>query len=145
MIKNTIYILILSIVLCACRSQKPDITGIDGTAIPAAFANFPDVPFPAESYIDLEETKALGSGEMWIGSLVFTTPYNSGRVFDFYVAEMPKYKWTELAIVRAKLSQMTYFRNNRALQILIEKLGESKSRVTITAIPNQNTDSLSQN
>lgn len=126
----------LVLILSACASERPTLSGVDGSAIPPAFAHFPDVPFPSEAYIDLDETSALGSGENWIGSLVFTAPYNASSVFDFYVSEMPKLKWIEVATVRAKISHMTYVRGNRALQILIEIDNSDTARVTITAIPN---------
>lgn len=138
MLKNKILALILIVLSCACASEKPKLVGLDGSAIPPAFASFPDVPFPEESYVDLDETKALGSGDNWIGSLAFETPYNASSVFDFYVSEMPKLNWVEVATVRARFSQMTYGRNNRVVQILIESIGSDKARVTITAIPNQN-------
>ena len=120
MLKNNILALALVLILSACASERPTLSGVDGSAIPPAFAHFPDVPFPSEAYIDLDETSALGSGENWIGSLVFTAPYNASSVFDFYVSEMPKLKWIEVATVRAKISHMTYVRGNRAIQILIE-------------------------
>ncbi|MFR8205268.1 MAG: hypothetical protein ACLU99_02200 [Alphaproteobacteria bacterium] len=126
----------LVLILSACASERPTLSGVDGSAIPPAFAHFPDVPFPSEAYIDLDETSALGSGENWIGSLVFTAPYNASSVFDFYVSEMPKLKWIEVATVRAKISHMTYVRGNRAIQILIEIDNSDTARVTITAIPN---------
>ena len=136
MLKNNILALALVLILSACASERPTLSGVDGSAIPPAFAHFPDVPFPSEAYIDLDETSALGSGENWIGSLVFTAPYNASSVFDFYVSEMPKLKWIEVATVRAKISHMTYVRGNRALQILIEIDNSDTARVTITAIPN---------
>ncbi len=139
MLKNKILAITLVLLLCGCASDKPKLVGLDGSAIPPAFANFPDVPFPEESFVDLDETKALGSGDSWIGSLVFETPYNASSVFDFYVLEMPKLNWVEVATVRAKFSQMTYGRNKRVVQILIESKGSDKAKVTITAIPNQNT------
>lgn len=138
MLKNSILATVLVLIIAACTTEKPKLTGVDGSAIPPAFAQFPDVPFPQESFVDLSETKALGSGENWIGSLVFNTPYNASSVYDFYMSEMPKLNWIEVATVRAKFSQMTYGRNNRVVQILIESKGSDKSRVTITAIPNQN-------
>lgn len=136
MLKNNILTLALVLILSACASERPTLSGVDGSAIPPAFAHFPDVPFPSEAYIDLDETSALGSGENWIGSLVFTAPYNASSVFDFYVSEMPKLKWIEVATVRAKISHMTYVRGNRAIQILIEIDNSDTARVTITAIPN---------
>ena len=138
MLKNSILAITLVVILSACANEKPVLTGVDGSAIPPAFASFPDIPFPERSYIDLGETKALGSGEKWIGSLVFNTPYNASSVFDFYVSEMPKLKWKEVATVRSKISHMTYTRERRAVQILIESDGSDKSQVMITAIPNEN-------
>jgi len=38
--------------------------------------------------------------------------------------------------VRAKISHMTYLRDRRAVQILIERKGNDESLITITAIPN---------
>lgn len=136
MLKNNILVLTLVLILSACATEKPTLNGVDGSAIPPAFAHFPDIPFPTDAYVDLDETRALGSGENWIGSLVYTTPYNASSVFDFYVSEMPKLNWIEVATVRAKISQMTYVRGNRAIQILIEMVGSDNARVTITAIPN---------
>ena len=49
---------------------------------------------------------------------------------------MPKMRWSEVAVVRAKISHMTYLRDRRAVQILIERKGNDESLITITAIPN---------
>ena len=131
--------------LCGCATESDILNGVDGQPIPSAFANFPDIPFPEKSYLELGDTKAFGTGENWMGSLAFSAPYNASRIFDFYVSEMPKNRWTEVAIVRARISQMTYFRNNRAVQILIESLNDNNSRITITAVPNQTTNQGVQN
>ena len=138
MLRNNVLAITLAALLCGCVSDKPVLHGVDGNEIPPAFAHFPDVPFPDKAYVDLDETKALGSGDNWIGSLAFDCPYNASSVYDFYVSEMPKLKWLEVATVRARISQMTYVRDNRAVQILIESDGKDKANVTITAIPNQN-------
>jgi len=138
MIKNKILTITLVLILTACAAERPSLMGIDGGTIPPAFAHFPDVPFPTDAIVDLDETRALGSGENWIGSLVYTTPYNPSSIFDFYVSEMPKLNWIEVATVRAKISHMTYIREGRAMQILIEMNGGDNARVTITAIPNTN-------
>ncbi|MBR2033093.1 MAG: hypothetical protein IKA03_00290 [Alphaproteobacteria bacterium] len=137
-LKNKVLVLFLVLGLSACATERPSLMGIDGGSIPPAFAHFPDVPFPADAIVDLDETKALGNGENWIGSLVYTTPYNPSSIFDFYVSEMPKLKWIEVATVRAKISHMTYIRENRAMQILIEMDRGDTAKVTITAIPNTN-------
>lgn len=140
MIKKILKINILFtilLILSGCATESNTLNGVDGSPIPSAFANFPDIPFPEKSYLELGDTKALGTGENWIGSLAFTSPYNASRIFDFYVSEMPKTRWVEIAVVRARISQMTYYRNNRAVQILIESIDDNDSRITITAVPNQ--------
>ena len=128
----------LVFILTACSSERQPITGMDGSVIPPAFANFPDMPFPNQAYVDLEETKALGSGHNWIGSIVYSAPYTPSAVFDFYVSEMPKLGWIEVATVRARVSHMTYIKERRAVQILIEMDSSDSSMVTVTAIPNEN-------
>lgn len=97
MLRNSILAITLVAVLSGCASDKPVLHGVDGNEIPPAFAHFPDVPFPEKAYVDLDQTKALGSGDNWIGSLAFDCPYNASSVYDFYVSEMPKLKWLEVA------------------------------------------------
>lgn len=136
-LKNKLLIFILLFLVCACATESPVLSGIDGSSIPPAFSNFPDVPFPEKAYMDLADSKALGSGENWVGSVSYTAPYNASRLYDFYVSEMPKLRWNEIAIVRSRISQMTYVRDTRAIQILIESLKDNESKVMITAIPNK--------
>ncbi len=136
--RYNIVLMAFLLVLGACSSERQPITGMDGSAIPPAFANFPDMPFPNQAYVDLSETKALGSGHNWIGSIVYTAPYTPSEIFDFYVSEMPKLNWIEVATVRARVSHMTYIQERRAVQILIEMDDSDSSMVTVTAIPNEN-------
>ncbi len=142
------YILYIAaaISLCGCSKKEPNILfGSDGKEIPMIFQNFPDIPFPNNSYMILEDSKTMGNGDNWIGSISYTATYNAGRIFDFYASEMPKKGWVEIAIVRARISQMTYVRNGRAIQILIQMEGDDSAFVTITAVPNQATVKLLQN
>ena len=129
-------ILTLVLVISACSSDKLVLKGTDGSDIPPAFASFTGIPIPEPSYIDLDETRALGYGENWSGTLIFTTPFPSHQIFDFYIAEMPKYGWSDVATVRARISHMTYIKDKKAIQILVEKNSDSESYVTITSIPN---------
>ncbi len=104
-------------------------------AIPPSFAQFPDVPFPEKTLMNLDETKILGSGENWMGSIVFTAPYNPSSMFDFYMAELPKFSWNQIAVVRSKVSHMTYKRANRVIQILISSTTTGASEVSLTVTP----------
>jgi len=122
--------------LSACANERLVLKGTDGSDIPPAFASFTGIPIPEPAYIDLDETRALGYGDNWSGTLVFATPFPTHQIFDFYVAEMPKFGWSDVATVRARISHMTYIKDKKAIQILIEKDGTSKAYVTITSIPN---------
>jgi len=128
--------LILMLLVSACAKDTLILKGSDGSEIPPAFASFTGIPIPEPSYIDLEETRALGYGENWSGTLIFTTPFPTHQIFDFYVAEMPKFNWSEVATVRARISHLTYIKDKKAIQILIERNGDSEAYVTITSIPN---------
>lgn len=132
--KKLVFVLILF--AAACSHEKPTLKGTDGSAIPPAFASFTGIPIPEPAYIDLDATRALGYGENWSGTLIFTTPFPTHEVFDFYISEMPKFGWSDVAAVRARISHLTYIKDKRALQILIEKNSDSESYVTLTSIPN---------
>ena len=128
--------LILVLFAASCTTDRVPLTGSDGSAIPPAFASFSGIPIPQPSYIDLEETRALGYGDNWSGTLVFTTPFPAHEIFDFYISEMPKEGWSDVATVRARISHMTYIKDKKAIQILIEKNSDLESYVTVTSIPN---------
>lgn len=135
--KKCYLLLFIMCLICSCTSKPNTLYGTDGQEIPMVFQNFPDVPFPDKSYMNLENSRVMGNGETWTGSINYTASYNAGRVFDFYVAEMPKKGWVEIAVVRADISLMTYVKNGRAVQILIQVEGKDSSFITVTAVPNQ--------
>ena len=125
----------------ACTTTTPvssnsSFSTADGSdAIPPSFAQFPDAPFPEKTLMNLDKTKVLGSGENWMGSIVFTAPYNPSAMFDFYMAELPKFSWGQIAVVRSKISHMTYKRGDRVIQILISSTTTGASEVSLTVTP----------
>ncbi|MBQ8464535.1 MAG: hypothetical protein IJ545_00835 [Alphaproteobacteria bacterium] len=126
----------LLLFITACSGERLSLKGTDGSPLPPAFASYSGIPIPDPAFIDLDATRALGYGENWSGTLIFTTPFPAHEVFDFYIAEMPKMGWSDVATVRARISHMTYIKDKKAIQILIEKNSDSESYITITAIPN---------
>lgn len=129
-------LLALLLFTSACSHEKLVLRGTDGSEIPPAFASFSGIPIPEPAFVDIDETRALGYGENWSGTLVYSTPFATHEIFDFYIAEMPKFGWSDVATVRARISHMTYIKDKKSVQILIEKNGDKKSYVTITSIPN---------
>ena len=137
----------LSILLSAClggfaplESTRPMVSE-GAESIPAAFAQFPDLPFPEKTEMDLTSSVLFGSGEMWTGKLVFAAPYNISSMFDFYMSEMPKFGWQEIAVVRSKISSMAYVRKDRAAIIQLE--GSGSSTVTLVVTPRKDETSSS--
>ena len=131
---KVVFLLILFV--SACANEHVTLKGTDGNDIPPAFASYGGIPIPEPAFIDLDQTRALGYGDNWSGTLIFTTPYPTHEVFDFYISEMPKFGWSDVATVRARISHLTYIKDKKAIQILIEKNSSSESYITLTAIPN---------
>ena len=116
------------------------IVGTDEEAIPASFAQFPDLPFPEKTIMDLESTVVLGRGESWIGKIVFSAPYNISSMFDFYMSEMPKFGWQEVAIIRSKISSMTYVRKTRVVTLQLESSGSKGTTISMIVTPRNQDD-----
>lgn len=132
---------LLCFLLLACSStlapvaSNRSITGSEEETIPASFAQFPDLPFPEKTIMDLNSTVILGSGEFWTGKIVFSAPYNVSSMFDFYMSEMPKFDWQEVAIIRSKISSMTYVRRTRVITIQLENSGSRGTVISLLVTP----------
>ncbi|MCK5296102.1 MAG: hypothetical protein KAJ75_04365 [Alphaproteobacteria bacterium] len=113
-------------------------SGIDGEAMdtpPPAFAQFTDIPIPDKAIMDLDKTLLLGSSNAWIGRLVFSAPYNTSGMFDFYMSEMTKFGWHEITVVRSESSVMTFKLDARIATIQLNNVGSNASRVSFTVSP----------
>ena len=108
--------------------------GSDGMASPS-FAQFNDIPIPEKASMDLRQTLLLGGSSSWIGRLVFVAPYTQNNLFDFYMSEMPKFGWTELTVVRSKVSILSYRMDNRVATVQIESDVLNGASVSITVSP----------
>lgn len=108
-----------------------------GEAAPvASFAQFNDIPVPSGASMDLERSLLLGASEEWTGRLVYTTSTDTAKVFDLYKAEMPKFGWTELTVIRGERSIMSYQRGGRVATIEIQGRTIYGARVSVTVSPN---------
>jgi hypothetical protein len=131
----------LSLVLGACPQTAPvtpvtasdarSQTGVDQ----ASFGAFTDVPVPGSAEMDLDRTLLLGGREAWIGRLVLATPSSPSELFDFYRGEMPKFGWSEITVVRAEVSILTYTRLDRVATVQIKPGRFRGSEVNVTVSP----------
>ena len=101
---------------------------------PTAFVQFPDVPVPPGSKINVDRTLVFGS-KPWFGQLTLTSTTSSNRAFDFFRAMMPGQGWQEVTSVRAPTSILTYDQDDRVLAIAIQAATLLGSEITITMSP----------
>ena len=132
--------LVLGISLMGCTGQdlsaSPKGDGSAASIPTASFAQFNDIPVPSGATMNLERSLLLGASEEWTGSLVYTSGTDTARVFDLYKAEMPKFGWTELTVIRGERSIMSYQRGNRVATIEIQGRTIYGTRVSVTVSPN---------
>ncbi len=117
-------------------SAQPE-TNPDGSiAEPApGFTQFPDLPFPPGSQMDIESTFIVGSNDSWYGQTSITTKLGSNNAFDFYKQRLPDHGWVELSSVRAQTSILTYTREHRVLAIQLVQGNLATTDVLITVSP----------
>ena len=131
---------LVALVLVAGACAYPETMGTraaDGTegTLPPSFAQFNDIPIPEKATMDLKQSLLLGGESTWIGRLVFTAPYTQNGLFDFYMSEMPKFGWTELTVVRSKVSVLSFKRDTRVATIQLESDLVNGAVVSFTVSP----------
>jgi hypothetical protein len=86
--------------LAACGGGRSgDVVGpqqITGIALPEGYS------------INRGETIVLGEGDRWTGRLVYEINSSAGDMFDFVRRQMPVFGWSEVSVVRAHTSTLTF-------------------------------------
>jgi hypothetical protein len=100
-------------------------TQIAGVALPEGYS------------LDSNRTIILGEGDRWIGRLSYSVNSSADAMFDFIRREMANFGWTEVAVVRAEASQLTYLSNggDRVASILITRSTLYGAKVDMTVAP----------
>jgi len=100
-------------------------TQIAGVALPEGYS------------LDANRTIVLGEGDRWIGRLSYSVNSSSDAMFDFVRREMANYGWTEVAVVRAETSQLTFLSSagDRVASVLITRSTLYGSKVDMTVAP----------
>jgi hypothetical protein len=108
--------------------------GKPGSGPPTQIAG---VALPDGYSLDSNRTIILGEGDRWIGRLSYSVNSSADAMFDFIRREMANYGWTEVAVVRAEASQLTYLSQggDRVASILISRSTLYGSRVDMTVAP----------
>lgn len=100
-------------------------TQIAGVALPEGYS------------LDSNRTIVLGEGDRWIGRLSYSVNSSADAMFDFVRREMANYGWTEVAVVRAETSQLTFLSSagDRVASVLITRSTLYGSKVDMTVAP----------
>ena len=85
-----------------------------------SFAQFDDIPIPADAEMDLGQTLVLGDAQGWIGRLSLDVAHGMTDMYAFYEQQMPRFGWEQITTVRARISTMTYQRGLRVATITLQ-------------------------
>jgi uncharacterized protein YceK len=138
-IASWLVVLLVATALSGCGTITPltassrSETGAGG--VQPAFAQFTDIPVPANAKMDLERSLVLGEREGWTGRIVMSVNENAGRIYDFYFAEMPRFKWEPVTAVRAETSVLTYIHSDRVATIQIHTRTIGGATILMTVSP----------
>lgn len=100
-----------------------------------SFAQFSDIPIPADASMDLGQTLVLGDAEGWIGRLSLDVSHGMTDMYAFYEQEMPRFGWEQITTVRARISTMTYRRGDRIATVTLQPTLTNGTAVDFTVAP----------
>lgn len=100
-LKAMLPMLAVVLLLGACESTG----GKSKAAVPSQYSG---IALPQGYDVIESETLITGEGERWTGRLVYEVYTSSDEMFEFVRRQMPQLGWTEVSVVRAKNSVLTY-------------------------------------
>ncbi|UUX50898.1 hypothetical protein NUH88_04215 [Nisaea acidiphila] len=100
-----------------------------------SFAEFRDVPIPANADIDFDNLLVLGAEDGWIGRLALTVGYKMPDMYAFYEREMPRFGWLKITSVRSAISTMTYSRGDRIATVTLSSRTTGGTAIDFTVAP----------
>ena len=142
-------ILAAALILAGCTPRSPlgggasagMSKGAAGARQQARDVQFADIPVPKGRKINVDKTVVVGT-DVWYGQLTYDTNHSAESMFEFYTRELPGYGWRKITSVRARMSIMTYDRQNRVLTVAITPNRILGSEVMISVSPREQPQSL---
>ena len=137
-------ILAAALILAGCTPRSPlgggasagMSKGAAGARQQARDVQFADIPVPKGRKINVDKTVVVGT-DVWYGQLTYDTNHSAESMFEFYTRELPGYGWRKITSVRARMSIMTYDRQNRVLTVAITPNRILGSEVMISVSPRE--------
>ena len=100
------------------------------------FSQFSDIPIPGGANLDLDRTIIIGKNQAeWTGRLSFSNWMSMTENYDFFISELPKFGWIEIAQVRSEIGILTYQSANRIMIIKIQDASFWGSEIEMIASP----------
>jgi len=104
------------------------------------FSQFSDIPVPSGAKLNLDRTIIIGSSqEEWTGRLSFSNWQSTTENYDFFMGELPKFGWVQIAQIRSEIGILTYQNGNRIMMIKIQEatLWGSEIEMIVSPVTNQ--------
>jgi hypothetical protein len=120
---------------CTTSALSPSSSRPEGAETPPSFSQYSDVPIPPKAKMDVDHSLILGTGDGWLGRLVYSAGGNAGSVYDIYKSDMPTFGWQEIGSVRATTSIQTWQRGDRVATVQITDSTWGGADVILTVVP----------
>lgn len=103
--------------------------------LPPNILNIPDLPVPPGAQVLLTDTVIVGDDTNWTGQIVMDSEgYGPVQIVEYIRTNMPKYGWSETAIVRSRRTSMTYVKGGRFATVRIQPI-ESGVEIDVVVSP----------
>lgn len=98
----------LAVVAAALTLAACDTFRGTGSDTPVGPQQITGIALPEGYSLEPSRTVVLGEGDRWTGRVHYTINSSAGDMFDFYRRQMPRFGWTEVQVVRAETSVLTF-------------------------------------
>ena len=98
----------LAVIAAALTLAACDTFRGSGSDTPVGPQQITGVALPEGYSLEPSRTVVLGEGDRWTGRVHYTINSSAGDMFDFYRRQMPRFGWTEVQVVRAETSTLTF-------------------------------------
>ncbi len=123
---------------CAYTSPKDKDSSTAGPKPlePQVSLQFSDIPLPSGFKFLGKDSYSFQSGDVRVAVLKYTGRPNAGRVYNFFIEQMPMYNWNFINAVEYGRRLLNFDRENETCIITIEPKKLS-TEITITIGPKQ--------
>jgi len=133
--------LAMSILAAIGCARTPVIeTGLRGTRSDQDASGLPqlrDFPVPPKAKLKTEQTLILGHLETWTGRIVMRSKLSENDLCAFYQDRMPGFGWRMISATQARVSLMSFVREDRVATLRVEASRFSGCTITAIVSPRQ--------